>query len=266
MRALILLLAMFASARAVIFYCDFKMYTWLVVGSRYTCEVYGIDDENPTQVDEFRGDHMVGRNDSDVHAFSIYYVTPTLPKIPTGIETIFENLLVFRWTQSLTSLTSEDLKPFPELVVFFIRNADLFSIDGDVFKYSTNLQYIALDYNRIQHVGLGFLDGLTKLTSFYFHSNLCLNAYATNAEVVEIVRLKLAAYCPPYDETTEPTTTVATTTIEPCDIRCSMNSEVDQLMHLINEMNNKIKSQDKRIEKLEKQVKKLSKDNHSRGD
>jgi len=262
MKALILLLAVFSSANAVIFYCDYKMYTWLVVGSCYTCEVYGIEDENPTQVDEFRGDHLPGLNESDVKAFSIYYVTPTLPKIPTGIETTFENLLVFRWTESLTTLTADDLKPFPDLVVFFVRNANLFSIDGDVFQHNTNLNYIALDFNRIEHIGFGFLDGLTQLTSFYFHSNICLNAYATNSDVIEIVRMKIAAYCPPY-EGEWPTTTVATTTVEPCDIRCDINDELDQLKQHLAAATYKIDSQGKRIEKLEKQMKNLIKGNHS---
>lgn len=258
MRSLIFLLFIFSSARAVIFYCDFKMYTWLVVGSRYTCEVYGIDAENPTQVDEFRGDHMIGKNDSDVEAFSIYYVTPTLKRIPTGIEKIFDNLLVFRWTQSLTSLTADDLKPFPDLVVFFIRNAQLFSLDGDVFQHTKKLQYIALDFNRIEHVGFNILNGLPLLTSFYFHSNLCLNAYATNADVVKIVKLKLAAYCPPYNGTSDSTTTIAPTTEDPCDgHNNSFNKEIKELKKELGKVNKELDSQDKRIKTLEKQVKSL---------
>lgn len=258
MKGIILLLAMLSSARAVVFYCDFKMYTWLNVGSQYTCEIYGIEDSNPTEVDDIRGEHMPGKNDSNVIAFSIYYVTPTLPKIPAGIETFFENLLVFRWTQSLTSLSAEDLEPFPELKVFFIRNANLFSIEGNVFQHNTKLQYIALDYNRIQHIGTGFLNGLTQLTSFYFHSNLCLNAYATNADVVEIVRLKIAAYCPPYDPSTE-TTTLATTTVEPCDIRCSLNDEVDALKANLNQVNKRLENLFEKFKNLEK---KCSRNNH----
>lgn len=190
--------------------CDFQNAVWSIVGTQYTCSyatliTYG----NITHVFGVAGDHEGGETNEDVKA--LYISSYQLNRIPKGIEEFFPNLIIFGWTLGdLTTLTADDLKPFPELQLFYAQGNKLVSLDGDLFKYTPKLILISFGSNLLEHVGLGLLDGLNKLTLAYFSGNPCINVKARTPGAIQELKLKLQNQCPPLS--TSPTTTLSIST------------------------------------------------------
>lgn len=244
-----------SSSRAVIFHGKFVNITFGSLGGVYSYRVDSTENGNSFDVEEVRGAHAVGKTFEDVLGLKIEEDLNSSTQIPKGIDKFFANLKAIAWQGgNLESVSADDLHPFNKLQFLYLYGNKIVSLAGDVLKHSLNLQFISFDQNLIKHVEHGLFSNLTKLERASFRLNICVNEVANFAETVQQLNLKLPIYCPPFSWTTSTheTTTQenSSTTIEgECDIRCSLNEEVDSLIIQLTEQNRKINEQNEVIQK-----------------
>lgn len=227
----------------------------------YYCQASIVSSENPSSVTEIRGQHLSGKSNDDVKYVYIYGSPST---IPSGIGNFFPNLQGFLWDESnLTSLKAEDLQQFPNLISLYVRNQAIESLDGDVFKFTPKLKSINLSYNKLQNVGLGLLSDLPELQQVNLRSNICVNIQADNAQQIQALKEELPTKCPPLITSTEqPTTTISTTTTSTttenvCEVRCSINEEVEELRAKLVEQIEINAMNEERFTELEKMIREI---------
>lgn len=215
-KAFIVLLSFISSTYAVGFICDFHNEWWPTLETVYTCwDAQAKVSNNVTPLDSVKGTHMSGKGNAHVKALYVYK-NAVLNYMPKRIESFFPNLLLIKlYGVQLTTITAEDLRPFPLLKVLSFDSNRLTSIDADLFKYTTRLSWINFDNNLIANVGQDVAAKLTALTYATFLNNRCINTRAETPQALQIVKLQLAVQCPPYKA--------------PCDVRCTVNKEIDDL-------------------------------------
>lgn len=191
---------MSSSANAVTLDCWFFFIDWQEISDNYACDtqindIHGGNKENVTGV---TGDHLGFRNNDDVKTLTISR-QPLLTQIPKDIARFFKNIegLEVRDCQ-LSSITSEDLRPFPALTVLNIEENNLVSLSGDLFVFTPNLIWLRSLDNRIQHVGYGLLDNLHNLKYASFSRNDCIDMSARNPAELAMLKEALRQLCPYY--------------------------------------------------------------------
>lgn len=186
-----------ASTNALSFHCNFKMISWVVAGRDvYFCSSSALTiDGNSTHIQSVTGNYSSGYTNADVEGFSVYH--DKLSRLPKGIEKFFPILAGLDWRSgSLTSISSEDLQPFPQLQMILLGSNKLTSLDGDLFVYTPKMRYISFDDNLLQSIGFGLLDDLNKLTNAYFNGNPCISL-AAPPQTIQELKVKLLGQCPP---------------------------------------------------------------------
>lgn len=201
------------------------------------------------------GNHLDGKTNSDIEEIRIDN-SSTLTSMPSNIGNLLPNLIsVDIRAEQITSVTAEDLKQFPNLILLAISVGPIVSLDADLLKYTPKIQAFIVPSNKIMNVGQDLLTNLVDLKFVNFLSNPCLSYYASNPQQLEWLKNNLPLRCPPISTTTPiqtlpttriptPTTTTPTTTtptiptsttttatlpVKDCEIRCSLNAEVDEL-------------------------------------
>lgn len=202
---------------AVIFQCHFRSTSWVVIGSRYTCDVTLVESENDTHVTEVTGDHLEYRDNEDVEVINVLdqYL---LEMIPKDIEKFFPNLIGIRWYHgTLIDITADDLTPFPYLRLLSLRGNKIVIIDEDLFVATPRIEYVSFRENLIEHVGENILDSLPHISEILFENNVCIDQNARTQRELEELGINLATLCPPMERSTVQITTEA----EVCSVACS---------------------------------------------
>lgn len=138
------------------------------------------------ELSEVTGEHDGEFTNFDVE--SLYLRNQNLGHIPSGIEKFFPNLRAIEWHNSnLLEISADDLKPFPELLLFSADTNKVESLDGDLFKNTPNIQSIDFRNNSISYVGDGILVNLNELKFAQFEGNPCVDYCARSFE--EIIEL-----------------------------------------------------------------------------
>lgn len=253
--------------------CEYRIVSWgSTIGDWYTCDATLTTAGNPTFVTEVSGTHEEGKVNVDVKGL-IVNNHRILTTIPTGVETFFTNLEGFEWYDgSISTIDSSTFAPFPNLLVIYLGTNKIVTLDGDVFLHTRKLREIYFNFNKLEHVGHGLLNGLTDLTYANFQGNPCFNAHASTQQKIQELNLQLPIQCPPA---TLATTTIATTS-EPkeCADTCTINTEVQKMKESVeenerrmrDEMKNMVKEADEmkdRIEELEKKMREVNSDPRS---
>lgn len=220
---------------------------------QYACVVTSMSSENPTIVDDIRGevtDHTLLlnnyvplMNNSDVLGFSVYRcpVAPTSvvncpissKSLPANIGNFFPNLQILKWVgNDLETITADALKTLPNLKSLELSGNLLTTIDGNLFRYTPKIVFVDLADNLIQHIGSEVFDGLNMLFHVALRNNTCIDSTFSGQDRIKSLSLQIPFLCP-YTATSAPsptTTSVPLTTIEEqCLARCSLNEEVDEL-------------------------------------
>lgn len=224
---------------AIEFRCEFRNVGWSApVGSAYTCDYAQVTNQNnSTSLDSVQGYHLDGKRNSDVKALWVEWTK--LEKLPTNIETFLPNLEVLLWAAgNLVAITADDLRPFPEMKFLSLHNNKIVSLDSDLFHHSPKLVRFEIFVNEIRNVGYDLLANLKELTAVQFSGNPCISFYATTPEVILELKERLVTQCPPLTGTA-PTSSTSKTTISAkaadpsCDVRCTVNDEMDEVMKAI---------------------------------
>jgi Leucine rich repeat len=192
----------------------------------------------------------------------------SLNGIPANIGQFFPNTNIFQWIRgNLTTLVEEDLRQF-NLKALILTSNNIVSLDGNVFSNSVGLIQIDFANNNIRHTAPETLRVINSLQLADFSANPCINKNARTPIAVRDLIIQLNEQCPPLALTTtsapatHPTTTNSfppmTTKSDQCDIRCSINDEMDALDENVLDLNRVIDSLINRINELERQVRELN--------
>lgn len=171
-----------------------------------------------------------------------------LERIPKGIEKFFPHLIGLRWSNGfLTTVTAEDLQPFPDLQIFYVYNNKIVSIDGDLFKNNPKLNVIYFHGNLLENIGSGLLDGLDNLVQAFFNMNSCIDMEATSPSMIEQLKLGLRILCSSLEADKVPnelaSMTMGIVTTSGCSIGCielieeSVRQKVEKLNEELVEQN-----------------------------
>lgn len=100
---------------------------------------------------------------------------------------------------SLTHISSADLQPFPYLIHLTLWDNKIQVLDGDLFKFTPNIQLIDFDNNQLIHIGLNILNPLWNLRTAHFSGNNCISRSVASATPSDIAsfKLELSTKCPP---------------------------------------------------------------------
>lgn len=221
------------------------------IKTRYACKVNIVTEEDPGNVVEIKGEHKNDKNFSDVEALWVENKIE-LHMIPSNIEHFFPNLVVISWFNgNLTTITAENLKPFPKLIRVYLSYNSIETIDGDLFRYTPEMQRIHLNGNQINSVGFDLLTDLTELVRVDLRMNACINVNADTPDTIQDLKQQLIANCPPVSTEPSLTSEELQTEPDPCSPRCSLNYETDDLRRRADE-------QEERIAELEKLVREIN--------
>lgn len=239
------------SADAVKFNCYFDLGNLSgyveELGSIYFCWP-SVGFTGSTVLEDVVGDHLPGYKNDNVGWLRIYNLN--LPFFPQGIEMFFTNLKTIDLANlNLLSLNAEDLKPFPQIVLFVVHGNNLPSIDGNLFKYTPLVKYINLRNNRIEHIGKDLTKNL-NLQTLYLDRNVCVNENAFDRAAIAELSSKLPTLC----QSLEPEL--------PID-ECSCSNEIEVLRTELAQQAGKIQQLSANIDQLLQAIKKLSELNSS---
>lgn len=192
------------SSAQVTFNCIFQNGSYdAPIGTAYTCDATVLQVGEGRNVVSVSGTHQPGWTNQNVRALRI--LEQPIDFMPENIASFFANLeaIVFGSTP-IRSISSEDLRPFPELGYFAIVSGDLATVSGDVFMHTPKVEYSRFDRNRITNVGPGLFQRTPNMTSAFLHGNLCIDhSVSHSAQGVAEISQELAFKCPPTVEMTE---------------------------------------------------------------
>ena len=145
--------------------------------------------------------HKGNRSPNDVKMLT-YRKDQTIPQLLKFTDNFYPELESFVATNiGLEVITAEDFINFPKtLRIIYLYKNKLKEIPSNLFKYTPNLDTIALDRNEIEHVGNYFFQylNLTKLKRFGINANTCTNFQYINSgekDLFEKLRVELLEKC-----------------------------------------------------------------------
>jgi len=249
-----------SSSSGIIFNCDFRTYEFRI-GIKYACFIYQEDiSGNDTEIVYITGSHEDGKVNEDVEVLTIGLdrVEHSLDRFPANINTFFPNLILIRFPLgNLTTLGADSLNALESLRYFRASDNRITSIDGDLFKFSPNITQINFENNLITSVGHDLFAGLESLTYADFRNNSCIDMDANSREEIEILQTALFLQCSPLDP-------------PDCEIRCTINEEIDELTSEIDALadvnakfEERFNEQENRIDELEELLRELCIDTSS---
>lgn len=198
----VILFALHCANAAITLDCAFGMRGFEIVGSQYNCQPRVTQNSQSRSVVAVLGNHQTGRSHQDVLA--VTFIGQPISHIPQNMNRFFPNVETIRIDNCpIQSFTREDLRPFPRLRYFVLHLGQLRTINGDVFMYSPQLQFVWLGNNQITNVGPGLLQHSPRITQLYFPANPCISSSATTATAVANLGRELGFRCPPTVEMTE---------------------------------------------------------------
>lgn len=209
----------------------------------YTCHLTVISSAQKFIVENIGGDQLWNETELNVEGLNV--TNQMLTNIPSKINNFFPNISAINWVNtSLETIAARDLQQFPKLKTMIVYKNKLLSLCGDLFIYTSKLQWLDLSNNSIDSVGLGILSSLSKLKFANFQDNLCISFEASSDDGMRELK-KYLAECAP---------SAIMTTVEPqseCSGGCA--GRIESLEDKVIEQNEVISQLRERINKLENQ-------------
>ena len=185
---------------AVNIYCDYKYFSWSVLGNSYTCQVINL---NVTQANEIltkvSGKHCPRLSNIQVKAIDIR--REICEFLPQNIMSHFPNLEILQIMNSkLKVITQTDLKPFTKLRVLHLIANQIDSLEQNLFQFNTNLVRIDFKHQSIKFISYNLFDNLKKLSLADFESSGCVNIYALQREGIDNLKKEIRINCQPIED------------------------------------------------------------------
>lgn len=217
------LLIFTSQSQGLIFNCEFKFSDEYLInmGSIYGCTIGTEITGGLSLIEEVRGNHLSGKSNANVEG--LYEVSVKLLFIPSNLANFFPSLKSLRIFSPLIRITANDLKPFPNLLVFQSSHGKFENIDGDLFQHTKKIQQIYFYWDgKLKNDNENFLNGLDALTQVWF-DNTDMQVFADTPQKVEELKQKIS-------EITKPR----------CFVRCSLGEEFDEVQLKSEEKNAKL--------------------------
>jgi len=157
--------------------CDYKTSTFWAATSMYNCYVtYSIDIEKPenAEIASVTGRHSYGKSSDSEIVF--YSYKKNIHYFPRGLEKIYKNLNgIILYKEPINFIQQSDLKPYTKLIFLQVAETKIEVIEDGLFDFNPQLKYLALNENKIFHIGLKVFDNLNNLQSLYLGKNICID-------------------------------------------------------------------------------------------
>lgn len=258
LKALAVFLILHHATEAVILQCEFSRVNWYRDQTRYTCTAKSITFDGSNNVTAISGNHLPGMHDGLVEGISAYNLQP-VSSIPKNLESFFPHLAVLQWYHGgIKTISSQDLRPFPNLRILYLGDNEITTLDGDLLQYSRNILAVHFINNKIEHVGRDLFIGLSSNILFIdFRNNPCINLVAEGPEQIQEMIELLPNHCEPLDPETSTTTMSTTTDANQCFARCSVDEEIDELKLRANDRDEIIENQNRKLSQITQKIAKF---------
>lgn len=197
MKTVVYFTSIICLSQAVTFTCRYSIgQPRAIIGSVYECNP--IVAASGTVLENVTGTHLENKTNADVEF--LYIVQQNLTYVPSNIETFFPNLKGIQYyISNLQQISANDLKPFPQLLLFYVHTGFITSLDADLFKHTPDLQWLGFFRNKIEHIGVNLLGNLTGLQHIHLGENPCIDTYANHPDTIIELNQQLPILCPPYE-------------------------------------------------------------------
>lgn len=203
------------------------------------------------------GIHEAGKSTDNVTVFwNNGIITDFFPR---NIKKFFKNVQKILFIDAdLSALTKFDLQPFgDQLTAIWLHRNNIEIIEGDLFEFTPNIEWIQLSNNKIKVVGLGAFSNLKKLTRLQFTGNFCHSgSTVTDHSALIILVSTIERKCIDLRSTTT-TTEVPTTTTTEKDLTEEIAKLKNDHKKTIDELNAETEIKNAQLEKLQLEVKNL---------
>ena len=189
---------MLDSSTAIVLDCSFNSNTgYAIIGKVYQCEVQNsltVKSRDDLVIESAKGAHASLKTIDDVISFQAY--NKGVEFFPRGLEKVFKSLRsIYIHFSKIQEVNQADLKPFPNLIYFQIRESEIRFIEDGTFDFNPNLEVIWLTGNKIFHFDLNVFKNLIKISYLGLKSNVCMNTEASGNLVeakalIESVKVK----------------------------------------------------------------------------
>lgn len=143
---------------------------------------------------DITGNHLSGKSNADVKGF--WMSRSQFNRFLLGIDKFFTNLHGFGWIYGkLETISSNDLKAFPDLEMVSFGYNQLTSLDGNLFEHTPNITWAEFHGNQLENVGFGLFDKLNNFTTAYFKPNSCINVNANTPSAIQELKVLLQNQC-----------------------------------------------------------------------
>lgn len=171
-KILIYLLVKITISSAIVLNCQSSNHKWHANDVQYTCKPQISSSGHPSVIENVTYNHLPGKNYTDFKG--VNFMNQKLNVFPRNIEKFFPNVSRLSiYEGNLKNISSNDLKPFPDLVRLYISNNYIERLPGDLFQYNPKLILIAIDYNNVFYIGFNIVSELKFLEVFSFRKNPC---------------------------------------------------------------------------------------------
>lgn len=197
--------------------CDFAFEPW-PIEPLYTCKTSSLFYDDSTKLQLFEGTHLNGSlTNEDVQGLWLLNDVNELSFLPENFDLSFPHLRALKFDNTrIEKVSSEDLRQFPELMIFMSSYNPITSLPGDLFQSNSLLRQIYIfgladpGWN-IRHIGENLLANLIHLDTVRFYGHSCIeNVFATTKSEIEELNINLHVLCP--EESIAETTTFYETT------------------------------------------------------
>jgi hypothetical protein len=222
--------------------CEYKTAGYEYFGSVYYCEAKVVQLNAGHAVTGVSGIHANGKTNDDVKGIRID--NQALDFIPRDVNKYFKNIRGLHMDNTKLNFISKfDLRQFPELIYLTVTNNLIEFLEGDLFSYTTKIDFVVLDYNKITSVGANLFSGLKDLRTLRFHRNTCTSvATYNNPTEVLIVSEIIVKACPLTAEMVARTVNNLQSIIEPAIAETNVN---------VGDLQTKLRRQEVRLAELE---------------
>lgn len=172
--------------------CNYKSSAFWAATTMYNCfvsnslDIYQPEDAEITTV---TGTHFSEKSsDSEVVFYSYNRNVHFFPK---GLEKIYKNLNgIILYTEPINFIQQSDLKYYTKIIFLQLADTKIEILEDGLFDYNPLLKYLALNENKIFHIGLTVFDKLDNLVSLYLQKNVCINEKSENSKsgVADIIQ------------------------------------------------------------------------------
>jgi hypothetical protein len=233
-------------ADCIILDCSFDSLIVPTLGGSYHCDAK-VKPGASNLIEQVNGQHLPNKTTSDVTSIWVRY--QPVAEIPKNFLTFFPKIkAIYLLGTNLRPVTAYDLKPFPDLIYFgSASNQPQVNIASDLFQFNPKLRGVNFYNASLQHVGFGALKILKDLEQAGLQKNPCIDKFFSKPAEIDKLKETISTSCPPLE---------GTTTVKPaeCNLRCSLDDEVDDLTMTILEQNEKITRLETKIAKIELQL------------